>query len=123
MNQAELVRVLSDDLEITRAAAEDYLTALKDIYIEELSQRRSIQLAGLGQLTVENGKTITRFRLSDEARERLGLKIKPKLCIVCNKRAPSKRHNKCNTCKSRAYREKTKQANVGATGGRPRRHS
>ena len=109
MTPAELIRALADDLEIPRATAEDYLTALKDLYIEELSKRRSIQLVGVGQLTVENSKnTVTRFRLSDEARERLGLKIKPKVCIVCKEREPSKRHNKCNTCKSREYRSKAK---------------
>lgn len=91
MTGAELIKKLADDCEITRARAEDILTAHADIVVDSLVKRQPVTIPRVGSFIFTAGDSkIVRFRMAPELRERLGLKseIHVDNCIKCGEEPP-----------------------------------
>jgi len=114
MTGAELIKSLADDLEVTRARAEDILLSLRDLCIAEITAGKSFVFPGIGQLQQRRDSKAPRFRSAPELRQLLGLSdtrpIPGEMCDQCRKKPRENGRRKCSGCRLKNHRAKKNQS-------------
>jgi nucleoid DNA-binding protein len=118
----ELIKTLADDCEITRARAQDILTALRDIIAERLIQKECVTIPDLGSFEIIKwAERPFRFRMAPALQARLGLepKIHVAACVECGNEPPvagRRRGRKCLNERERKRKRKERLAARNAKG-------
>ncbi len=100
MTGNELIAVLEGECQTTKLKVEDFLNALGDTMVDELTSGREIRLGKIGIFRLRrraDGNLMLNFYASEQMRKRLNIaasKLGGEACPECEKRANKARRQK-----------------------------